>query len=840
MSNGPSYRLVAPDPTRLAPPALDDDQRRVVDHPGGPLLVLAGPGTGKTTTLVEAIVDRIEHRGADPSSVLALTFSRKAAEQLRDRVTARLGRTLSSPISSTFHSFAYGLVRSHAPAELYAAPLRLLSAPEQDVLIQELLTGPEALTWPEPLRAARSHARVRRGGAGSAGQGPREGSRPGRPRRARTVLGEDAYVVAASFMQRYLVVLDDMSAVDYADLIRRAVGIAEHNRDELRTRYSHVFVDEYQDTDPSQVALLHALSGDGRNLVVVGDPDQSIYGFRGADVNGILRFPSAFPATTGEPAPVVALRTTRRFGSRLLTASQTVAASIGARGDIARSDWEAFRSPTAAPSDVGHGWVEVTTFDTARAETEHLADLLRRAHLEHDVPWSEMAVLVRSGRSSLPALRRSLSAAGVPVEVASDDTPLVREPAVMPLLAALRIVVDAGVDDPTDPRFVAVDRVEALLTSPVGGLDATDVRALARALRAREKERAAQAGEAAASSRELLRRSVLDPPLLDGVGGSHGAAARRLADLLVRANTVLDGGGTTEEVLWVLWSGTDWGRRLRAATRHGGNAARFAHRDLDALCALFEAAAKAEEQRGHTSVQSFLDTLTAQEIPADTLADRGVRGDAVRLLTAHRSKGLEWRLVVVAHVQDGSWPDLRRRGSLLHPDRIGRHGLLPQVSTASMLAEERRLFYVACTRARERLVVTAVASPDDEGEQPSRFVHELGRDPVHNVGRPPRPLSMPGLVAELRRTVADPEKPGALRRAAASRLARLAAAEVGGRPVASQADPATWWGMRRLSSSPTDRYGSPKSRSWSPRACCSRSSTVPRSGSSSVRPAASE
>jgi len=366
VSNGPSYRLVAPDPTRLAPPALDDDQQRVVDHPGGPLLVLAGPGTGKTTTLVEAIVDRIEHRGADPSSVLALTFSRKAAEQLRDRVTARLGRTLSSPISSTFHSFAYGLVRSHAPAELYAAPLRLLSAPEQDVLIQELLTGPEALTWPEPLRAAvrtrgfAAEVQAVLARAREKGLDPVDLAELGRSS------GEDAYVVAASFMQRYLVVLDDMSAVDYADLIRRAVGIAEHNRDELRTRYSHVFVDEYQDTDPSQVALLHALAGDGRNLVVVGDPDQSIYGFRGADVNGILRFPSAFPATTGEPAPVVALRTTRRFGSRLLTASQTVAASIGARGDIARSDWEAFRSPTAAPSDVGHGWVEVTTFDTAR------------------------------------------------------------------------------------------------------------------------------------------------------------------------------------------------------------------------------------------------------------------------------------------------------------------------------------------------------------------------------------------------------------------------------------------------------------------------------------------
>ena len=125
-------------------------------------------------------------------------------------------------------------------------------------------------------------------------------------------------------------------------------------------------------------------------------------------------------------------------------------------------------------------------------------------------------------------------------------------------------------------------------------------------------------------------------------------------------------------MLWTLWDGTDWGRRLRA--RHPASAApaaRLAHRDLDAICALFEVAARAEEQRGHTSVREFLATLRAQEIPADTLADRGVRGDAVRLLTAHRSKGLEWRLVVVAHVQEGAWPDLRRRDSLLQADRIG-------------------------------------------------------------------------------------------------------------------------------------------------------------------------
>ncbi|WP_183096451.1 ATP-dependent helicase, partial [Nocardioides stalactiti] len=326
-------------------------------------------------------------------------------------------------------------------------------------------------------------------------------------------------------------------------------------------------------------------------------------------------------------------------------------------------------------------------------------------------------------------------AAGAPVEVAGDETPLVREPAVAVLLSALELLVSDDV-----PR----DRVEELLVSPLGGLDATEVRALTRALRAVHPE---------VGPRELVRRAVLEPTLLDGVDGSAAARTRSLAQLLERARADIASGATAEQVLWTLWSGTPWGERLRATAVGGGHGARLAHRDLDALCALFETAARSEEQRDHTSVATFLATLSAQEIPADTLAERGVRGEAVRLLTAHRSKGLEWRLVVVAHAQEGSWPDLRRRDSLLGADRIGplgHHGLLPPLSRGSMLAEERRLFYVAVTRPRQRLVVTAVKSPDDDGEQPSRFLDELGHPVQHRVGRPRRPLSMPGLVAELR------------------------------------------------------------------------------------------
>ena len=583
-------------------------------------------------------------------------------------------------------------------------------------------------------------------------------------------------------------------------------------RADLRARFAHVFVDEYQDTDPSQVRLLRAIAGDGRDLVVVGDPDQSIYAFRGAEVRGILDFPRDFRRRDGRPADTVALRVTRRFGPRLLRLSRAVVSGLATTGSIDAETFAAFRFPTAQGSASGSGRADVLTFDTERAETEHVADLLRRSHLEDGVPWSQMAVLVRSGRTSIPRLRRALGAAGVPVEVAADDTPLVQEPAVLPLLDALRAVVDLGVEDPADVDHFGADRAEALLGSPVGGLDATEVRALARTLRAREKRIAEQEDRVARSSPVLLREVLLRPELLDGPAGRERGAAKALALglLLQRSRVLLDDGATAEEVLWELWSGTDWPRRLRRGVDHGGHAARLAHRDLDAICALFEVAARAEEQRGHTSVASFLASLRAQQIPGDTLAERGVRGEAVRLLTAHRSKGLEWRFVVVAHVQDEAWPDLRRRSSLLHADRIGSDGLLPPVSAAALLAEERRLFYVACTRARERLLVTAVASPEDDGEQPSRFVDELAAAAqadgaggyvrhAHLQGRPHRPLSLAGLVADLRRTLSAPDTSPALRRAAAARLAGGGEPSPrGGRRVPAP-DPGQWWGTRARS-----------------------------------------
>src|SRR3954452_14890007 len=203
----------------LPPTLLDSSQRAVLAHEEGPLLVLAGPGTGKTTTMVEAIVDLVERRGVRPEEILALTFSRKAAEQLRNRVTERLRRTLGTALSSTFHSFAYSLIRAYAENDAYAAPLRLLSAPLQDVVAQTLLRpSPEAVAWPDSMAdAVRTRgfarevqlllARARERGVSGARLAAL-GAEVGRPE----------WVSAGRFLDQYLDVLDAESTVDYPDL----------------------------------------------------------------------------------------------------------------------------------------------------------------------------------------------------------------------------------------------------------------------------------------------------------------------------------------------------------------------------------------------------------------------------------------------------------------------------------------------------------------------------------------------------------------------------------------------------------------------------------------------
>ncbi|WP_415951079.1 ATP-dependent helicase [Streptomyces sp. KLOTTS4A1] len=818
-------------PPRVDPPRLDAAQRAVVDHEHGPLLVLAGPGTGKTTTLVEAVTRRVES-GTDPSRILVLTFSRKAAVELRDRMALRIGG-VRAPQASTFHSFCYALVRAHQEADLFVNPLRLLSGPEQDVMVRELLEGDLELAasghgrirWPEDLRACLTTrgfadevravlARSRELGLGPDTLGA-FARRTGRP----------DWAAAAGFLAEYLDVLDAQGVLDYAELVHRAVLLARRPQvaAELASRYDAVYVDEYQDTDPSQVRLLQALAGGGRTLVTFGDPDQSIYAFRGSDINGILDFPDAFPRIDGRPAPVEVLTTSRRSGSALLGATRL----LTRRMPLPRLPVEQVRRHRDLSAVHEGGTAEVYTYPTAGTELDNIADLLRRAHLEDGVPWSEMAVLVRAGTRTIPTIRRTLTAAGVPLSIDGNDLPLREEPAAATLLLALRVVAEAELtpaagegsgpeddadnpvrakaglrdghdaaavqDDPPPPAWLPTETALTLLTSPLAGMDPADLRRLGRALR--EEERAG-GNRTPRPSDELLARALAEPERLAAHDPSYARGAQRLAALLQKTRALLASGSTAEEALWELWNGTPWPQRLERAAYRGGAAGRNADRDLDAVCALFATAARAEERTGGRGALNFLEEAEAEDIAADTLTKRTVKPDAVRLMTAHRSKGLQWRLVVVAGVQEGLWPDLRRRGSLLEADRIGRDGLAEPLTPGALLAEERRLFYVAATRARERLVVTAVKAPAEDGDQPSRFLTELGVEPKDITARPRRPLSVASLVAELRSTTVDPRVSEELREAAALRLARLAAlSDEDGRPLVPSAHPHRWWGM---------------------------------------------
>ncbi|WP_078878434.1 MULTISPECIES: ATP-dependent DNA helicase [unclassified Streptomyces] len=811
--NPGAHRLVRTPPARTSPPRLDAAQRSVVDHRTGPMLVLAGPGTGKTTTLVESVAARIA-RGGDPERILVLTFSRRAAVELRDRMALRTGAA-RAPRATTFHSLCYALIRAHQDSDLFVEPLRLLSGPEQDVTVRELLAGQVDLErlglahvrWPDELRAClttRGFAdEVRAVLARSRELGLGPDALDAFARR----IGRPDWRAASAFLAEYLDVLDLQGVLDYAELVHRAVLLARRPETarQLAARYDAVYVDEYQDTDPAQVRLLQALAGGGRTLVALGDPDQSVYAFRGADVNGILDFPDAFPRADGRPAPVEVLRVARRSGAALLAATRLVTQ----RMPLPRLPAEKVRAHRELTPVRDGGRAEVHTYPTSGTELDNIADILRRAHLEDGVAWRDMAVLVRAGSRTLPVVRRALTSAGVPVDVDGNDLPLRHEPAVTPLLTALRAVAtaeaaggpgeepDASGQEKEQARgqrcWLDTETALTLLASPLAGMDAADLRRLGRALR--EEERAA--GNALPPpSDDLLARALAEPERLVVHDPAYARGAQRLGTLLRTARERLANGGTAEEALWDLWDGTPWPTRLERSARRGGAAGRNADRDLDAVCALFATAARAEERTGGRGALNFLEEIDAEDIAADTLTRRAVRPDAVRLMTAHRAKGLEWRLVVVAGVQEGLWPDLRRRGSLLEADRIGRDGLAEPLTPGALLAEERRLFYVAATRARERLVVTAVKAPADDGDQPSRFLTELGVEPKDVTGRPRRPLSVAALVAELRATTVDPRVSGTLREAAARRLARLAAlTDEEGRPLVPSAHPYRWWGM---------------------------------------------
>ncbi|MCC2592803.1 ATP-dependent helicase [Tessaracoccus sp. OS52] len=759
------WRLVRQSPPPVPP--LTPAQELAASPGPGIRVVVGGPGTGKTLALVSSVAARIE-TGGSLERMAVLASSRADAQRLRREIVRRTGGAQVSARVTTVHGLALGWLRELGDSDV---PWRLLRAPEQELRIRELLDQLGPAFWPEDLREAvptRAFARQVREVLARARQLSLDPSDVAR------IAGDGQdrlFERVAEFFEEYLTICDFDGSLDYAELVYRARLLLTDTAvaASLSSRIDAIIVDDVQSLDAAQLALLVDCARSGIALHAFGDPQQRIHGFRGA---------------TAQAVPtLLAEQNALRFD---LTEGFRNSAAVASSLDSLRrrlSPLGAAPSPSPAPGPVGR--VSVRVYDDEAAEQAHLAQLLRQAVLRDGLQWSDLAVVVRAGRSQLGPLARELSRYGVPVEVAGDEIALAGQLAVQVLLLALGVAARGGRPD--------ADETNRLFTSPLSGLDSIGQRRLGRKL--------LESHPGAGNSVQLLGRCLVEPDLLEGVVGEEADLARRLALLLHDAADALAKGRSVREALWQVWDATNWPRSLRQAALAGS---RRANHDLDAIVELFELAARREDLVGVAGARTFITEVSGQEIPADTGRELELVGRGVRLLTAHRAASDQWRRIWVVGVQEGRWPQLARRSLLLDPDRLAPDHL-DAVSPATVLGDERRLFHVAIGRAAEELHVSASQGVEGEAGRPSRFLDELGVPAERVHGRPAQRLTAAALVAELRTVAGDPGVGAGLRRAAALRLAQFAAVtDADGHQPFSAADPRTWWGVREDSSGPPE------------------------------------
>ncbi|MFE6924680.1 ATP-dependent helicase [Nocardia sp. NPDC057663] len=932
-----------------------------------PWQVLGGPGTGKTALLVDLVTARITD-GADPASILVLTHTKQAAVALRDAITTQLGPHAGGipgasrePMVRTLHSYAFSVLRRHA--DLHGnPPPRLLTGAEQDAVLREMLRGDLADIeagarglWPprlQPALALGGFAEQLRDlmlRATERGLGPEDLMALGREH------DNDAWVAAGRFFQRYEeasmlrwsvgVAAPEATApaLDAAELVGAALDALAGDRNLLageRDRIRSLLVDDAQHLDPQAATLVRAIGSGSASTVITGDPDQSVFTFRGADSRFLADIDTV-------PQRRIILRHNHRSGAPIRLATARIAArlpgsarhrvlpgqetqppespdSLGAEDDSAISgdmpelfahsgpDLEARGEPDQTDAtEVDESSVRVRVLSTAAKEAALIADHLRRAHLTDGIPWSSMAVIVRSVPLSLAPLRRALLAAGVPVRRPAVAEPLARRRGAAWMVLALRVLLAGDPSRPgsrraIDAMFSPEDAMD-LLAGPLGGADQIALRRLRRGVRRTvldlERTGALAAADpyADASDQFLLWDAAAPPPempempepepnpiddewlppepdpddplrpdpepdwdiaerlpddidildaetlpaappvdrgpprpepeppavplidqssaevlrdlivgigeerLLDGLTEVEAAPLQRVLRAVRKARQTQARGQGLEDVLWTLWTSSRLERRWFRQSRRGGAAGMQADRDLDAAVELFDAAAAYVDRLPRASIEGFVEYLLHQQIPQQG-RPLTAEGEAVSLLSAHAAAGREWDVVAVAAVQEGIWPNPRARGTLLHTEDLVDlvAGVDPGATTsraAPILAEERRLLLVACSRARRSLLVTAVESAaGDQDLVPSRFLTELlgdddaGEPGALPVADPGRALVMHALVAELRGVVCDPTTAPDRRDRAAHQLARLADAGVPG------TDPGDWYGTAELSS----------------------------------------
>lgn len=760
----------------------------------GVLRVLGGPGAGKTSLLVEVAAAHVA-AGADANSLLLLTGSGRLPAAARGALTATVlaaggpvsARAVREPLVRTVHGYAFAVLQ-RAALRAEAAPPRLVTGAEQDSVIRELLAGDGAGAWPASLHAAlatdgfATELRDLMARCAERGVDPAELIRLGRRCR------RPEWAAAGRFARQYEQVMLLRAAVGTAapqattpalgaaELVGAALEAFATDPDllvEERRRIRLLLVDDAQQLDPQAARLVRVLAAGVERTVIAGDPDQAVFGFRGAEPAALLA-----DDTDGAATPAVTLTVSHRCAPAVANAINTIAARLPGPGT-------ARRLTGAGPDD---GSVTVRTAASGHAEAALIADTLRRAHLISGVPWSQMAVIVRSVPRAAARLPRSLAAAGIPVTLPAPGGLLAEQPAVAALLSVLECAAD-GVDG---------RRALELLTGPIGRMDPISLRQLQRILR--------RGGAPEADSGDRLAA------VLSGDSGqlpaAHARPLRRVRAVLQAAARSHADGRDPHYTLWQAWNRSGLQQRWLSATERGGTAGAQAGRDLDAVTALFDLAEQYTARTAGATLAGLVEHVSVMQLVMPR-AEPAAGAEAVAVLSAHAALGREWDLVVIAGVQEGLWPNTVPRGGVLGTQRLldTLHGLGDDVSArAPLLAEERRLLVAAMGRARRQLMITAVdgeGSTDGAEEQlPSEFVTELAACATSDTDRAPAPpvvappvLSAAGLVGRLRAVVCAPAGTvaEAERADAATQLARLARAGVPG------ADPASWHGTAPVS-----------------------------------------
>jgi superfamily I DNA/RNA helicase/RecB family exonuclease len=760
--------------------SLDASQLAVIELPDdASAAVLGAPGSGKTTTIVELVADRVLTRGWDPRSLVVLTSARAAATRLRDLIAVRLGVPTDGPLARTAPSLAYEIVGVTARAAGEAPP-RLVTGAEQDADIAALLdghiatgTGPE---WPDPLTPeVRRTSRFRSELRDLFARATEQGIDPRRLRDLGRATGRPEWVAAGEFFDEYLDVVASARPEqrDPAELARLAIATLDAGGGGERVAALRlVIIDDLPEATEATLGLLAALVRRGIPVIAFGDPDVATNAFRGGEPDALGRLASVLGLAD---IRTLVLDRAHRPNSAIREFTGVVTQRIGTAAAGAQRRAVADRAATDRPPLARPALARIEAPTAARTAAV-IARALREEHVLHGAPWSRLAVIVRSG-AAVPALARSLALAEVPTRTGAGGLALRDDAAARALLA----VVETG----TGRLELTADLAADLLTGPFGGLDPIGLRRLKIALRTDE----AKAGGSRPSG-ELLVEALAAPGRFATIDAPVARTAERLAGTLDALRTA-EPAATAEELLWLAWDRSRLAKPWRAQALGAGVAAAEANRDLDGIVGLFAAAKRFAERRPDVAASEFFAELRDTEVSEDLIVPTR-SDDAVLVTTPSGAVGLEFDTVVVAGLQEGAWPNRRPRGTLLSPQELARAAAGDQAvldERRLVLDDELRMFALAVSRARDRVLLAAVVNDD---ESRSVLMDLLPPDvPLLAEGSP---LTLRGTTGRLRRLLTSRGVDARTRSAAASSLAHLAEQGVPG------ASPDEWHGLLRPSS----------------------------------------